>query len=187
MIKLHVPESVAHRIIHDCDEWLGSNDASASKCPALWRGIFILTSSGAPGCSRFKPSLEEWRTDHNSAVSFIAASGMVASDQTMKYSDVYFIWLRPATFLKRSHVGLFVTAMNGKAWTRSPRTQLIRFSRCLRVDIYPHHGRTGCAVPIQYRIRPQQSLKLECQDAQCSQSKKLHRSILKRATTCPVE
>jgi hypothetical protein len=28
------------------------------------------------------------------------------------------IWLRPATFLKRSHIGLFVTAMNGKAWTR---------------------------------------------------------------------
>ena len=28
------------------------------------------------------------------------------------------IWLRPATFPKRSHIGLFVTVMNGKAWTR---------------------------------------------------------------------
>ena len=32
------------------------------------------------------------------------------------------IWLRPATFPKRSRIGLFVTVMNGKAWTRSPRT-----------------------------------------------------------------
>ncbi|MDB4694440.1 phage/plasmid primase, P4 family [Flavobacteriales bacterium] len=34
-------------------------------------------------------ALEEWRTDHNSAVAFIDASGMVASNQTMKFSYVY--------------------------------------------------------------------------------------------------